>query len=1100
VGTLTFTLSSGSNGTATACLDPETTYTPYACGGESASEVSWSVGGVNGGASNICTGGNESFSASGAPSQHPSTAPSSAAPTTTEAPTVTLNPTGFPMLMPTLTPTYAPTIISGITNPGEFNIMASFSDSVLRFENDIKLSSVGLLISDVTNVAIYGTGKMLTSIADDGDTSTSSSSDDFNGYSLKIIRSSVEINTLIIKGGTFGGLYNYDSTVLLSQLSFYSCSQGRALYLHMSSIVMSDILFQDNTGFNDTMAVYKASKVVMKRVQFTSNTRALSVDSTGVKDTPVLLTSVAFAQNSRALSIAGSTVALRYVQFEDNHDALQVSDSGALPSSVILDVVSFARNTGNRYGAIILESDFSSTLTMTSTTFTENQAGVSDYNDETASFDGAALYVSGGAVAASNLVFYDNTPVDTFSSDENGLECVANACAEGTEIVTATGGKCVSCSPCDALRKGFVTMCSSCGAGQFSSRNASLSASCMECGGGNRSFSGANTSCTLKECPVGSFGTLDSSACEICENGYATNTAGLTECTKCLYPEWCPTDGLCSEGHTGVGCVECELNWYMKGNTCSQCPNSAKTGFALVLIVTALLLFVLYKLAGAEDEKEGCDFQGTIKEVDNLAAAAIAKFNVTLSFFQVTTIFFFSFKIDFPVNLLSWLSWIAFPLSFNFVELGRPECSLGIPLGFSQRWSVNTFAPLALMIPFVILAECRKDKSQAIATVVLLGTTTYVPVVGSAMSVWRCEKTDYGNSVIAAAPSITCNNSEDNYSNVMITSIMIASAYLLYVHFTIPQLSQKEGYSKVKRVYEQDFVEGKKWWFHVAVGYKLATLFVAAIVPDAIVQLICMVVLSSSMASMSPIFKPHIVSDENNLKTKYWNGKCSQGFYSIWSEWNMRTKRQWTGIQCMICCVFPAVVLILGLSGQIEFLNMIALLLFLPIFGFLSCSIKCCYEHVFRDGFTPNNVETALHSTEAVLVIVSYLYQAASEKLPHVSKELTDDKPYDEDFYDENGDYISKDERFLEISLNFIYMFGIALSTFEMARTFNPVQYIKNWTTKEMDPVLDLVRLFPGMGEEKTTKSAANEVVVMPPNPLQAINEMELTTLEGANL
>ena len=51
-----------------------------------------------------------------------------------------------------------------------------------------------------------------------------------------------------------------------------------------------------------------------------------------------------------------------------------------------------------------------------------------------------------------------------------------------------------------------------------------------------------------------------------------------------------------------------------------------------------------------------------------------------------------------------------------------------------------------------------------------------------------------------------------------------------------------------------------------------------------------------------------------------------------------------------------------------------------------------------------------------------------------------------------------------------------------------------------MDPVLDLVRLFPGMGEEKTTKSAANEVMVMPPNPLQAINEMELTTLEGANL
>ena len=42
------TLPSGGAGTATVCLEPGT-YTPYACGGYDPDEVSWEVGGINGG-------------------------------------------------------------------------------------------------------------------------------------------------------------------------------------------------------------------------------------------------------------------------------------------------------------------------------------------------------------------------------------------------------------------------------------------------------------------------------------------------------------------------------------------------------------------------------------------------------------------------------------------------------------------------------------------------------------------------------------------------------------------------------------------------------------------------------------------------------------------------------------------------------------------------------------------------------------------------------------------------------------------------------------------------------------------------------------------
>ena len=1075
MGALTFTLPSGSYDTAIACLVPGTTYTPYACGDNYPSEVSWSVGGIYEGASSNCTGGNESFNA-----QVPS-----------PAPTVTFNPTTLPTLKPTLSPTHNPTVTSGVTNADEFNIAASLSYSVLRLDTDIELSSAGLLVSDVTNVVVHGAGRLLKSSSDDSDGTIFYS--EFKGYSLEIIRSDVEISDLTIKGGVFSGLYHYESIVTLNQVSFYRCSRGSALFIHQSSTVMNDVLFQDNSGMNNTMVIYKAYSIVMKHIQFTSNTRALSVDSTGEDDAPVLLTNVAFALNSRALAIHGSTVSLRYAQFEDNYNAMQVLDADALPSSVTLYSVSFARNAGSRYGAIILKSEYLSTITMTSVTFSQNQAtGDPKYDDDSVS-DGAALYISGGEVTASDLVFYDNIPTDTYSAGENNLECTAAACTDGTEVVTATGGNCLSCGPCDALRKGLVTMCSPCGAGEYSPRNASLKASCLECGGGNRSLSGTNTSCTLSECPVGSFGVdeatyqlylstdkyepLDLFKCKICQNGYATYMAGLSVCSKCQFFEWCPADGLCIEGHTGFGCAECEPNWYMKSNTCLQCPNTAGLDLALLFVVAAFMVFVLYRLAGAEDEEGGNDIEAKMEGIVDLAAAAVAKFNVILSFFQITTLVFFSFSIEFPVNLLNWLSWIALSLSFDFVELGRPECSMGVSMGFASRWYIKMFAPFTLMVPFAILAKYQaryqEDNSQTLATIVLIGTSSYVPILGSALIVWRCEETDYGDSVLAAAPSIRCN-ADSGLQDMRIVSMFACILYLLYTHGAIPKFA-KEGNIKVRRIYEQDFGEGRKWWFHATLGYKLATLFVAAIVPDALTQLTCMLVLSSSMALLCFVFKPHIILDKNTQKNDHWDDECSQ----------------WIAFQCTTCCVIPAVVLTLDLLGEIHFLNMIALLLFLPIFGLATCYIKCYHDHVFADGFSTNNVETILHTTEAAIVFVAYLYETASKKNLHPNKQLTDEpNDGDDTYYDENGDYISNDERFVEVILTCIYLFSVALSTFEMARIFNPMQYLKDWIFGEADPVFELTQKISGVIEKKTTSSEANKVVT--PNPLQAGAEVEL--------
>jgi len=195
VGTQTFALPNGYNeGTATACLDPGTTYTPYACDGSYDSEVSWSVGGVSGGADNSCSG-SESFYATSVPSLEP---------------TVTVSPTA-----PTSEPTHAPTSVTGVTTVSEFNAAASASNSIVTLAADIStiLSTDGLMISGVTNIVVDGAGKKLMGKAD---LYTFVSGNYSHKYAFGIGGSKVIINDFILHGAGFGGIRAIDSTVTLN--------------------------------------------------------------------------------------------------------------------------------------------------------------------------------------------------------------------------------------------------------------------------------------------------------------------------------------------------------------------------------------------------------------------------------------------------------------------------------------------------------------------------------------------------------------------------------------------------------------------------------------------------------------------------------------------------------------------------------------------------------------------------------------------------------------------------------------------------------------------------------------------------------------------
>lgn len=191
----------------------------------------------------------------------------------------------------------------------------------------------------------------------------------------------------------------------------------------------------------------------------------------------------------------------------------------------------------------------------------------------------------------------------------------------------------------------------------------------------------------------------------------------------------------------------------------------------------------------------------------------------------------------------------------------------------------------------------------------------------------------------------------------------------------------------------------------------------------------------------------------------------------------------------MICGISPAIVFILYYgTNDIEYLVMFALLAFLFTIGPLFCALKCYYEHVFADGFTPNSFEGILHAIEALLVAFTVIYQIKSKKLEHPNRQRTDDYYlyyyyyYSESFesYDANGDYVSNDLGILTVGLTFLYIFGVALSIFEIIRLFEPVEYIKSRCFDDANPVLGLARQISSLAKKEADLNS--QIVKIPPN------------------
>lgn len=243
------------------------------------------------------------------------------------------------------------------------------------------------------------------------------------------------ITSNVVPGGSGGGLYLYQSSPTISDVTFTNntSNTGGGLYNEEGSPALTNVIFTDNTAlfWGGGMHSEYAGTPTLTDVSFTGNA------VTGTEATPMCF--------GGGMSIAqGSAPTLTDVSFTSNTSDY---DAGGLfngnNGSVNLTNVTFELNTASDYGGGML-TNTTGHANLTNVTFTSN----------TASGYGGGLYNAGtGSTVLNNVTFTSNTSNDSGGGMHNydNDATLSNVIFSDNESVLGEGGGLFNYSSSPAL-------------------------------------------------------------------------------------------------------------------------------------------------------------------------------------------------------------------------------------------------------------------------------------------------------------------------------------------------------------------------------------------------------------------------------------------------------------------------------------------------------------------------------------------------------------------------------------------------------------------------------------------------------------------------
>jgi len=445
VGGLTFTLPADSYyyGTAVACLEPGTTYTPYACGGTYLNEVVWSVGGVSGGAHDSCGVDEGSFTATLAPTPAPTTTQGPSSPPTL-APTLVPTATHAPFSLPTFPPTSVPFAPTAVTMGAQAQAAIDDGAPLVALAGDllldatisivgplvVELNGLGFALDGQGNVGcMYVSGPATVTLVDitlrDGMAANGGGL--YAGFGASLFLSGVFVvdNVAELGGGLFLEFSSSVNLVNSTVASNRAADSGGGLLLGSSS---SAIFVNSTVASNSAIATGGGLKL---------QTSSVNLESTTVASNKAAYGGGLFLIFSPSAIFANSTVASNSVDI----------DGGGLflySSSATLDNTTVASNrAADSGGGFYLRSSSSANLTNSLVTLNEintDGGGIFLGSDSRAFLqlttvshnladNGGGVYAAGGTLASNLSMVLSNSA--RFAG--GGLYLLAGVSAKSTD-------------------------------------------------------------------------------------------------------------------------------------------------------------------------------------------------------------------------------------------------------------------------------------------------------------------------------------------------------------------------------------------------------------------------------------------------------------------------------------------------------------------------------------------------------------------------------------------------------------------------------------------------------------------------------------------
>mmetsp|Transcript_38068 Transcript_38068/g.104767 ORF Transcript_38068/g.104767 Transcript_38068/m.104767 type:complete len:1272 (+) Transcript_38068:107-3922(+) len=459
-------------------------------------------------------------------------------------------------------------------------------------------------------------------------------------------------------------------------------------------------------------------------------------------------------------------------------------------------------------------------------------------------------------------------PAGRYAGSFGSTECTE--CSPGWVQGITGQSECTPCALGKFAEAANATACTSCALHETTTLRGSSSVEDCMCAPGYFQFEGRCQSCPTKMmCKGGNESPYVS-------KGFWASESNPYEAYLCVAASMCPggkPGNLCTDGHSGFLCIECQEHYYRRWSRVACKPCTAFESFTFWTAVVFFLLmplpahYIIRKLGKLRQQSNIIFFSGLMGQL--------------VTYAQLLSMVG-SFQVSWPRIFVAMFNVISFFL-LN-AGLIAPQCSTG-SWGFDEEYPIVMFMPLSFAFVYLLyyLGSCilknaglcshRWEKDTMINALGRIFLIFHVSILKNSAKFFECyDHPNQRESSVIEYPNVLCWTS--NHLKYLPFVIFALLVYCVGVFAVI----LRTVYRAPQRFGEPDFVRRygflmlkfrpDRWYWSVVIFTRNTVLaFIMACMPNfPVVQAVMFNIVLLSMFCLSAAYQPWMAPKNNLLE------------------------------------------------------------------------------------------------------------------------------------------------------------------------------------------------------------------------------------------